>query len=107
MRPVVAALIVVQVALPGSMLVARWVDEGSRPTSERPASWQMYSFVPPAAYVGVDGSGAERALMTDQLPLLLRAVDVGPVVPDRLCAREPDLVEVRRLSGPDPGIFRC
>lgn len=46
MRPVVLALIVAQVALPVAMLVDRWADEGVRPVSERPASWQMYSSVP-------------------------------------------------------------
>ena len=43
MRRRVLLLVTAQVALPAVMLTARWADEGSRPTSERPASWQMCS----------------------------------------------------------------
>lgn len=106
-RPFVLAVVALQVALPASMLVSRWVDEGSRPTSERPASWQMYSSSAVTGYVGTDSSGRELRLDVDSLPPVLRAVDTGRVVPDRLCARHPRLVVVRRTGGPEPGSFRC
>lgn len=100
-------LIAAQLALPGAMLTARWTAEGSRPVTEYPASWQMYSVVPPVAYTGVDADGAERALDTDDLPPVLRRIDTGRVVPDRLCARAPRLREVVRRGGTQPGRFRC
>ena len=106
-RPVVCAVLVAQAAVPLTMLALRWADEGSRPQVERPASWQMYSQAPRPAYTGVDAAGRARALDADALPLLVRAVGTGRVVPDRLCDREPDLVEVRRAGGPDPGRFAC
>ena len=96
-------LVTAQVALPAVMLTARWADEGSRPTSERPASWQMYSFVPAATYRAQDG----RLLGTDDLPLLRRAMDSGRVVPDLLCDRDPVLRSVTRTGGPDPGTYAC
>lgn len=99
----VLILIAVQFAVPAWMLTARWVQEGSRPTSERPASWQMYSFVPPAQYRAADG----RLLSTEDLPLLVRAIDTGEVVPELLCARHQHLRSVQRLGGPDPGTFSC
>lgn len=107
MRPVVLAVAALQVALPLSMLGVRWAQEGSRPTSELPASWQMYSSVPAARYTGVGTDGAERPLDVEPLPPVVRAVDVGRVIPDRLCARHPELVTVRRTGGPDPGTFAC
>ena len=107
MRPVVLAVVALQVSLPLSMLGVRWAQEGSRPESELPASWQMYSSVPAAQYVGVDGTGSERPLDVTPLPPLVRAVDVGRVVPDRLCARHPDLVAVRRTGGSETGTYRC
>ena len=107
MRPVVLVVAALQVALPLSMLGVRWASEGSRPQSELPASWQMYSSLRAAEYVGVDAGGRERTLDVSSLPPVVRAVDVGRVVPDRLCARFPDLVEVRRTGGPEPGAFRC
>ena len=107
MRPVVLAVAALQVALPLSMLAVRWAQEGSRPESELPASWQMYSSVRAADYTGVDAQGRERRLDVDPLPPVVRAVDVGAVVPDRLCARFPDLVAVRRTGGTEPGTFRC
>ena len=106
-RPLVLAVAALQVALPLSMLGVRWAQEGSRPVSELPASWQMYSSTAPAQYVGVDAAGGARPLDVDRLPPLLRAVEVGRAVPDRLCAREPDLVAVRRAGGPEPGTFAC
>lgn len=106
-RPAVVAVAALMVVLPGSMLVARWVTEGSRPASELPASWQMYSAVPPSSYTGVDALGRERELDVGPLPPVLRAVDTGRLVPDRLCARHPDLVAVRRVGGTEPGTFRC
>ena len=106
-RPLVLAVAAVQVVLPLTMLVARWADEGSRPVTERPASWQMYSHADRPAYVGVDARGAVRTLDADVLPPVLRAVGTGRVVPERLCARHPDVVEVRRTGGPQPGRFRC
>lgn len=102
-RPLVLAVVVLQVGLPLWMLVARWADEGTRAVSERPASWQMYSSVPAARYTGVDTAGRERALDVRSLPPVVRAVDVGRTVPDRLCARHPDLLLVRR----DGQGFRC
>jgi hypothetical protein len=106
-RPVALAVAALQVALPLSMLAVRWVQEGPRPESELPASWQMYSSIPPAGYTGIDAQGHERPLDVDPLPPVIRAVDVGTVVPDRLCARLPDLVAVRRTGGTEPGTFRC
>ncbi len=106
-RPVVLAVAALQLALPLSMLVARWVDQGSRPVSELPASWQMYSYAPAASYTGVDAAGRARTLDVGLLPPVLRAVDTGQVVPDRLCDRHPDLVVVRRGGGTQPGTFAC
>ncbi|MFN2522125.1 MAG: hypothetical protein ABR614_02255 [Mycobacteriales bacterium] len=106
-RPVVLAVAGLMVALPTSTLAVRWATEGSRPVSELPASWQMYSAVPPSSYRGLDATGRTRRLGVDDLPLVLRAVDTGRLVPDRLCARAPDLVAVERRGGPDPGTFRC
>lgn len=107
MRPVVVAVVALQVALPVTMLVARWADEGSRAVTERPASWQMYSSAAAPTYTGVDVRGAVRPLDPDDLAPVLRAVGTGRTVPDRLCERHPDLVEVRRAGGPQPGAFRC
>ena len=106
MRPVVLAVAALQVALPLTMLAVRLADEGTRATSERPASWQMYSSTGVPSYTGLDRSGRERELDVDDLPPVLRAVDTGRVVPDRLCAQA-DLVAVRRTGGADPGTFRC
>lgn len=105
-RPLVLAVAALQVVLPLSMLAVRWADQGSRPTSELPASWQMYSFAAPAGYLGLTASGS-RPLDVRPLPPVLRAVDTGRVVPDRLCRLHPDLLAVRRTGGPDPGTFRC
>ena len=106
-RPLVLAVLAVQAALPLTMLAVRWADEGSRPQVERPASWQMYSQAPRPTYTGVDAAGRERALDADALPVLVRAVGTGRVVPDRLCERSPDLVAVRRDGGPQPGTYAC
>ena len=106
-RPAVLAAAALMVALPLTMLVARWVDEGSRPVTERPASWQMYSHADVPTYVGVDARGEVRELDAAALPPVVRAVGTGRVVPERLCARHPDVVEVRRQGGPQPGRFRC
>ncbi len=106
-RPLVLAVAALQLGLPLTMLVARWSDEGLRPVSELPASWQMYSYAPVPAYVGVDTRGDTRQLDADALPVVVRAVGTGRTVPDRLCSRHPDLVEVRREGGPQPGAFRC
>lgn len=106
-RPAVLAVAALQVALPLSMLAARWAAEGSRPQSELPASWQMYSSVAAPRYTGVAASGDVRVLDVDPLPPLLRAVDTGRVVPDLLCERLPDLVAVRRSGGTFPGVFPC
>lgn len=106
-RPLVIAVAALQVALPLTMLAVRWAGEGSRPVSELPASWQMYSYAAVPTYVGVDAPGAARRLDVDALPPVVRAVGTGRVVPDRLCARHPELVEVRRVGGPQPGVFRC
>ena len=107
MRPLVLAVAALQVTLPLTMLGIRWVDEGSRPVSELPASWQMYSAGPAAQYTGVDAAQRRRPLDVDPLPPVLRAVDTGRVVPDRLCARHPDLVSVQRTGGTQPGTFLC
>ena len=106
-RPAILAVAALQLALPLTMLVARWADEGSRPVSELPASWQMYSHSEIPRYVGLDARGAVRTLDAATLPPVVRAVGTGRVVPDRLCARHPDVVEVRREGGPQPGRFRC
>lgn len=105
-RPLVLAVVALQVGLPLSMLLARWADEGTRAVTERPASWQMYSSIPAARYTGVDRAGRTRPLDVAGLPPVVRAVDVGRTVPDRLCAAHPDLVVVRR-TGTDAGEFPC
>ena len=107
LRPAVLAVVVVQVALPLALLGVRWVDEGSRPQTELPASWQMYTSAQPATYAGQDGAGRTRPLSAERLPPVVRAVDTGRTVPDRLCTAHPDLVAVTRAGGPDPGVFRC
>lgn len=101
------ALAVVQVALPVTLLAVRWAQEGSRPTTELPASWQMYTSVQPASYSGTDGAGRHRDLDVDVLPPVLRSADIGKVLPLRLCAAHPDVVVVERRGGPDPGVVRC
>jgi hypothetical protein len=106
-RPAVLAVSALLVGLPVTMFAVRWSVEGSWPSSELPASWQMYSVVAPASYEGVDGAGRARPLPVRALPPVVRAVGTGRVVPDRLCARHPDVVVVRRTGGPEPGTFRC
>jgi len=106
-RPTVLFVVALQVALPVAMLADRWLDEGSRPVSERPASWQMYSAVPPHTYVGTDATGRVRPLDVDGLPAVVRAVGTGRTVPDQLCRRQEDIVVVRREGGRQPGVFRC
>lgn len=105
-RPLVLAVVALQLGLPLTMLVTRWADEGTRAVTERPASWQMYSSIPAARYTGIDAAGRERRLDTSDLPPIVRAVDVGRTVPDRLCRRHSDLVAVRR-DGTGAGLFRC
>ena len=107
MRAVVLALAALQVAVPASMLVARWATEGSRPVSELPASFQMYSAEPPVSYTGTDRTGRSRSLDVSDLPIVLRAVDSGDLLPRRLCARHPDLVAVERRGGLPPSTYRC
>jgi hypothetical protein len=106
-RPLVLAVAAAQVVVPVVLLGARWVQEGSRPTSELGASWQMYTSAPVPRYTGTDAGGRSRSLAAESLPPVLRAVSTGRVVPERLCARYPDVVVVRRVGGPDPGDFRC
>lgn len=89
------------------MLAVRWSQEGARPASELPASWQMYSSVPAAHYAGIDRLGQSRPLTVDALPPVLRAVDVGALIPSRLCARDRRLAVVIRTGGPQPGRFPC
>ena len=106
-RPLVLAVAALQLGIPLTMLVVRWADEGSRPVSELPASFQMYSSTPAPTYSGLDANGRLHALSVASLPPVLRAVDTGRSVPDRLCGRDPDLVEVRREGGTEPGAFPC
>ena len=106
-RPLVLAVAALQLAVPGTMLVVRWAHEGSRPTSELPASFQMYSYAQRSTYTGTDAAGRVRPLDVDPLPLVVRAVGTGRTVPDRLCARNPDVVAVQRYGGPQPGTYRC
>ena len=106
-RRLVILVAAAQVALPVSLLVVRWSQEGLRPTSELGASWQMYSSAPVPRYTGTDASGRTRPLETDGLLPVLRSVSTGRVVPDRLCAAHPDVVAVRREGGPQPGSYRC
>ena len=106
-RPVVCAVAALQLAVPLAMLAARWAQEGSRPSAELPASYQMYSAAPPATYSGTDRLGVVRVLDTGPLLPVLRAVGTGRLVPDLLCRRHPDLTVVRREGGPQPGLFRC
>ena len=104
MRPLLLAVVALQVGVPGAALVDRWADEGSWPVSERPASFQVYSSAERPVYTGVAADGTERRLVASGL---LRAVATGRVVPDRLCEADPSLVAVRRDGGADPGTFRC
>lgn len=104
MRAAVAVVLGLTVALPAVPLVDRWAEEGSRPVSERPASFQMYSATGRPVYRAEPGG---RVLDTDALPPVLRAVGSGPTVPDLLCDREPGLTAVVREGGPDPGRFPC
>ena len=106
-RPLVLAVVAVQLGIPLTMLGVRWAEEGSRPASELPASFQMYSATAAPTYTGVDATGRLRTLSVAALPPVLRAVDLGRSVPDRLCAGAPDLVEVRRQCGAEPGAFPC
>lgn len=103
----VLAVALLLLVLPLTMLVTRWVEQGTRPQTELPASWQMYSAVLSPAYTGTDAAGASRALDVDPLPPVLRDVDTGRVVPDRLCALHPELVSVRRDGGTQPATFAC
>ncbi len=106
MRPVLLGVVALQVGLPLALLADRWADEGVEARTERPASFQMYSAVERPAYVGVSAAG-ERPLSVATLPLAVRAVGTGRLVPDRLCRLHPDLVEVRRTAGVERGRFRC
>jgi len=99
--------VALQLGLPLSMLAARWVDEGTRPRTELPASYQMYSAEPPVIYTGTDRQGRVRVLDVGRLPPLLRAVNTGALLPELLCQRHPDVVAVRRDGGVQPGNFRC
>lgn len=106
-RRLVVLVAAAQVALPVALLGVRWAQEGSRPTTELGASWQMYSSAPVPRYTGTDAAGRTRPLDTGGLPPVLRAVSTGRVVPDRLCAVHPDVVVVRRDGGPQPSAYRC
>ena len=106
-RPLVLAVAALQLGIPLTMLAVRWVEEGSRPVSELPASFQMYSSTAAPTYAGLDATGRLRALSVSSLPPVLRAVDTGRSVPDRLCDRDPDLVQVIRQGGTQPGAFPC
>ena len=106
-RPLVLLVVVTMLALPLTMLGVRWTAEGSQPVSELPASWQMYSSREAPTYVGTDADGQVRPLSTDPLPLMLRAVSTGRTVPDRLCARNRDVIRVARTGGVEPGTFMC
>ena len=107
MRPLVLAVAALQVAVPVSMLGVRWATEGSRPVSELPASFQMYSAEPPVSYTGTDRTGRSRPLDVSDLPPVVRAIDSGDLLPRRLCARHPDLVAVERSGGLPPSTYRC
>jgi hypothetical protein len=96
-----------QFAVPAAMLGVRWAQEGSRPVSELPASFQMYSAEPPITYLGTDRQGHLRPLDVGPLPPVLRAVDTGRVLPDRFCAWHADLVAVQRIGGTQPGSYPC
>ena len=107
MRPVVLAVVAVQVLVPVGLLGVRWAEEGSRPRTELGASWQMYSSAPEPRYTGVDAAGRPVPLDVDALAPVVREVAVGSAVPDLLCERRPDLVAVVRETGPDPGRWAC
>ena len=106
-RPLVVALAAAQLLLPASLLASRWVAEGSQPVSEYPASYQVYSTFAEPSYTGVTADGTRRDLDEDALPVVVRRVGTGDVVPDRLCDRHPDLVAVERRRSPDDGRFPC
>ncbi len=107
LRPAVLAVALLQVGLPLALLGVRWADEGSRPRSELPASFQMYSSTARPAYLGRTADGTVRRLDAGSLPPFVRAVGTGRTVPDLLCRRSPDLVAVLRRGGPEPGEYPC
>ena len=95
---------------PGQVVVhvaAGGAGAAAGPFAQRPASWQMYSAEPPVGYTGTDAAGRTRQLRVDRLPPVLRAVDTGRFLPERLCDRDDDLVMVERTGGTRPGTFAC
>jgi hypothetical protein len=106
-RNFIAGFLIVQILVPLGALGIRWVQEGSRPASELPFSFQMYSAAPTAQYIGRDSDGNLRELTTSGIPLVIRQVSYGLSVPERLCAADQALTSVERLSGPDPLVFQC
>lgn len=97
-RHIVVLFIAVQVALPGTMLAARWIAEGSRPSTEYVLSFQMYSTVRDGQLVGRTEGGQEIALDVDALPPFKRAMTFGGVVERLLCDENEALVEVQRVG---------
>jgi len=96
-RRLIAAFVAIQVVVPGAMLVARWVNEGSHPVEEYPLSWQMYSAVDSGTYIGFDEQQNEYELATDSIPPVVRGIGYGPTVPALLCETDPDLVAVAHV----------
>ena len=96
---VLAAFLVIQVSIPAYALVARWVNEGSRPGMEYRWSWQMYSGSGSGSYEGTLADGSVVPLSDDGLPFVVRAINYGETVPQLLCDSDSDLVSVSRTSG--------
>jgi hypothetical protein len=99
-RWLVVAVTAVLVIVPGYGFVTRAAREGTQPRSEALFSFQMYSFALPQRYVGTDAEGATHKLSARVLPFILRSVNYGESVPLALCAQNPGLVSVDRISRP-------
>lgn len=97
-RVFVPVFIAVQVLVPGAMLAARWVNEGSQPATEYPVSWQMYSATKSGTYEGTTEDGSTVQLSTDSLPPVIRAQGYYVTVPLMLCEENESLVSVRRVD---------
>ncbi len=99
-RALVIFFVTIQIVVPTALLITRWVNEGSHPTSEYKFSWQMYSAASGGEYVGINGSGDEIPLKTSHLPIVIRGIGYGDTVPRILCKEDPTLMTVgRRMQG--------
>lgn len=78
------------------MLGARWIAEGSRPETELPLSFQMYSAVDLGEYTGTLADGSTVPLSLDALPPVTRGIGYGDDVPQEFCAANKELVSVQK-----------